>query len=57
MLQQQINAIKGSPPILNVEIQDYDTGKVLERAQVRLNEDTLSLRLRGVKVQAPLVGP
>lgn len=57
-LQNQINLLKnGQPPILTVQIEDYDTGSVLESSQIRVGKEPLVLRLKGIKVQAPLVSP
>lgn len=57
-LQNQVNLLKqGQPPILTVQIEDYDTGSVLESSQIRVGKEPLVLRLKGIKVQAPLVSP
>lgn len=57
-LQNQIKLLRqGQPPILTVQIEDYDTGSVLESSQIRVGKEPLVLRLKGIKVQAPLVSP
>ena len=57
-LQQSVTVLqKGQPPILTVQIEDYDTGVVIESSQVRVGQEPLVLRLKGIKVQAPLVSP